>query len=170
MINHCIYRNLKAFLYGEEHRMYFCNIPVFVIQWSKCGSKRSAWTTRKEDFLIIQWLFTLNISAIKSLRCRTLTIGGELQTDKNMINESSRKYYDWASSRPASQPPRWLSRHSLLSIAKLHLIVYQYSINEKNKTNQTALNVTFLSNRHTLSVHVCKSAHQEKQYKCNALE
>ncbi len=26
VINHCIFRNLKAFLYGEEHRMYFCNI------------------------------------------------------------------------------------------------------------------------------------------------
>ena len=25
VINHCIFRNLKSFLYREEHRMYFCN-------------------------------------------------------------------------------------------------------------------------------------------------
>ncbi len=24
VINHCIFRNLKAFPYGEEHQMYFC--------------------------------------------------------------------------------------------------------------------------------------------------
>ncbi len=30
-ISHCIFRNLKAFLYGEEHRMYLCNISVFVV-------------------------------------------------------------------------------------------------------------------------------------------
>ena len=30
VINYCIFQNLTAFLYGEEHRMYFCNIPVFM--------------------------------------------------------------------------------------------------------------------------------------------
>ncbi len=30
VINHSIFRNLKAFLYGEEHQMHFCNIPVFM--------------------------------------------------------------------------------------------------------------------------------------------
>ena len=24
VINHCIFRNFKAFLHGEEHQMYFC--------------------------------------------------------------------------------------------------------------------------------------------------
>ncbi len=35
VINHCIFRNLKDFLYGEEHRMYFCNIPVFMTREKK---------------------------------------------------------------------------------------------------------------------------------------
>ncbi len=26
VISHRIFRNLKAFLYGEEHRMYLCNL------------------------------------------------------------------------------------------------------------------------------------------------
>ncbi len=30
VIKHSIFRNLKAFLYGEEHQMYLCNIPVFM--------------------------------------------------------------------------------------------------------------------------------------------
>ncbi len=29
VINHCIFGKLKAFLYGEEHRMYFCNCLIF---------------------------------------------------------------------------------------------------------------------------------------------
>ncbi len=29
-ISHHIFRNLKAFLYGEEHRIYLCNISVFM--------------------------------------------------------------------------------------------------------------------------------------------
>ncbi len=43
VINHCIFRNLKAFLYGEEHRMYFCNIPVFM-------------SREKRDSLVKIWL------------------------------------------------------------------------------------------------------------------
>ncbi len=35
VINHCIFRNLKAFLHGEEHRMYFCNIPVLMSREKK---------------------------------------------------------------------------------------------------------------------------------------
>ncbi len=35
VINHCIFQNLKAFLYGEEHRMYFYNIPVFMTREKK---------------------------------------------------------------------------------------------------------------------------------------
>ncbi len=35
VINHGIFRNLKAFLYGEEHRMYFCKIPVFMSREKK---------------------------------------------------------------------------------------------------------------------------------------
>ncbi len=35
VINHGIFRNLKAFLYGEEHRMYFLNIPVFMSREKK---------------------------------------------------------------------------------------------------------------------------------------
>ncbi len=31
VINHCIFRNLKAFLYGEEHQMYFCNQSICLI-------------------------------------------------------------------------------------------------------------------------------------------
>ncbi len=33
VIKHCIFRNLKAFLHGEEHRMYFCNIPVLLSKY-----------------------------------------------------------------------------------------------------------------------------------------
>ena len=35
VINHCIFRDLKAFLYGEEHRMYFYNIPVLMTREKK---------------------------------------------------------------------------------------------------------------------------------------
>ena len=35
MIKHCIFRNLEAFLHGEEHRMYFCNITVLMSREKK---------------------------------------------------------------------------------------------------------------------------------------
>ena len=35
VINHRIFWNLKAVLYGEEHQMYFCNIPVFMTREKK---------------------------------------------------------------------------------------------------------------------------------------
>ena len=35
VIKHGIFRNLKAIIYGEEHQMYLCNIPVFMSREKK---------------------------------------------------------------------------------------------------------------------------------------
>ena len=40
VINHCIFRNLKAVLYGKEHQMHFCNIPVFMRREEKIRKKK----------------------------------------------------------------------------------------------------------------------------------
>ncbi len=47
----CISGTLKPFLYGEKYWISLCKS-------GKDGSKVSAWTTRIEDFMDIQWLIT----------------------------------------------------------------------------------------------------------------
>ena len=36
VINHCIFRNLKAFLYREKHRMYFSKSLILSRHYNKC--------------------------------------------------------------------------------------------------------------------------------------